>query len=146
MDYLFTLTDAGCCWRITMRDAAPPPSLYTFRPAVDGSARDSAGFESAIPRILPVFFSMRLLFINWLRFWYQWCNLVENTIAFRVEIPGRDFFVVSIRPGSRKFPLANKVVHDLEIDHQIERRIWWNYFAQRLVPIDRFISRRDLVV
>jgi hypothetical protein len=56
MDYLFTLTDAGCCWRITMRDAAPPPSLYTFRPAVDGSARDSAGFESAIPRILPVFF------------------------------------------------------------------------------------------
>ena len=56
MDYLFTLTDAGCCWRITVRDAAPPPSLYTFRPAVDGSARDSAGFESAIPRILPVFF------------------------------------------------------------------------------------------
>ena len=56
MDYLFTLTDAGCCWRITMRDAAPPPSLYTFRPAVDGSARDSAGSESAIPRILPVFF------------------------------------------------------------------------------------------
>ena len=30
---------AGCCWRITVRDAGRPPSLYTFRPAVDGSAR-----------------------------------------------------------------------------------------------------------
>lgn len=74
--------------------------------------------------------------------------LVKDTIAFRVEVPGRDFFVVwRIRPGGfRKFPLANKVVHDLEIDHQIERRIWWDYFAQRLVPIDLFISKRDLVV
>ena len=68
MDYLFTLTDAGCCWRITMRDAAPPPSLYTFRPAVDGSARDSAGFESAIPRILPVFFHA-LAFHKLVRVW-----------------------------------------------------------------------------
>ena len=56
MDYIFTVSGAGCCWRITMRDAAPPPSLYTFRPAVDGSARDSLGLESSIPRILPVFF------------------------------------------------------------------------------------------
>ena len=77
---------------------------------------------------------------------------MKDTIAFRVEIPGRDFFVVWIRRaggvpnGFSKCPLANKVVHDLEIDHQIERRIWWDYFAQRLVPIDRFISRRDLVV
>ena len=90
---------------------------------------------------------MRLLFINWLRFWYQWGDLVQQTITFRVEVPGRDFFVVRrVDGGPRKFPLANKVVHDLEIDHQIERRIWWDYFAQRLVPIDHFISRRDLVV
>ena len=56
MDYLFTLTDAGCCWRITAPDMTRPPSLYTFRWTASGSARDSAGFESAIPRILPVFF------------------------------------------------------------------------------------------
>lgn len=56
VDYLFAVSRAGCLWRITTRDAAPPPSLYTFRPAVDGSARDCPRATGAVgvPRILPV--------------------------------------------------------------------------------------------
>lgn len=46
---------AGFFCRFTSGDVQTPTSLYTFNETVRCSARDSAGFESAISRILPVF-------------------------------------------------------------------------------------------
>ena len=55
-DYLFTVSGAGCLRRITAPEVARPPSLYTFRATVRGSARDCPRATGAIgfPRILPV--------------------------------------------------------------------------------------------